>query len=340
MLIRHGEFYLGEGDREALEALAVDEAYVRRRYDAVKLLLQPNPVGTARQVAGRFGVSRRTVQRWMARYRARGLGGLREDSRRPRRIRRKVTAEDEAALLTIRRRTGFGPNRIKALLDAARRHDPEARTYSKRTIHKVLQRHGIVEAQRKALRAWRTFEWGRPRDLVQLDLTALGPVPIATAVDDHSRRLWADPMEAETDDEVFAWMEGRVPRFRNLLTDNGSQFDRANGRAREYCYAAGTRHIWATKGHPQTLGKVSRAQQDLKAPSSWRGGRTARTWGARCPPTWGSTTTHASTAGRGRRPSSGRAASKIPPGCSGSPTPSAWRTSSSGWRPTHEGRGV
>ncbi len=264
MLIRHGEFYLGEGDREALEALAVDEAYVRRRYDAVKLLLQPNPVGTARQVAGRFGVSRRTVQRWMARYRARGLGGLREDSRRPRRIRRKVTAEDEAALLAIRRRTGFGPDRIKALLDAARRHDPEARTYSKRTIHKVLQRHGIVEAQRKALRAWRTFEWGRPRDLVQLDLTALGPVPIATAVDDHSRRLWADPMEAETDDEVFAWMEGRVPRFRNLLTDNGSQFDRANGRAREYCYAAGTRHIWATKGHPQTLGKVSRAQQDLK----------------------------------------------------------------------------
>jgi transposase InsO family protein len=59
-------------------------------------------------------------------------------------------------------------------------------------------------------------------------------------------------------------MEGRLPRFRNLLTDNGSQFDRANGRARAYCHASGTHHIWSTPGHPQTLGKVGRVQKDLK----------------------------------------------------------------------------
>lgn len=264
MLIRRGEFYLGERDPDVLEALSQDEGYVRRRYEAVKLLLQPGPTVNARQVAERFGVSRRTVQRWIARYRERGVDGLRMGSKRPHRISRKVTPEDEAAIVAIRERTGFGPDRIKVLLETARRMDPRANTYSKRTILKVLQRHGLVESQRKALQAWRTFEWGRPRDLVQLDLTELGPFSIATAVDDHSRRLWASLLEAATDEEVFSWMESLVPRFRNLLTDNGSQFDRANGRARAYCCAEGTRHIWATKGHPQTLGKVSRAQRDLK----------------------------------------------------------------------------
>jgi transposase InsO family protein len=80
----------------------------------------------------------------------------------------------------------------------------------------------------------------------------------------HARLGGRAPLQAETDREVFAWMEGRLPRFRNLLTDNGSQFDRANGRARAYCHASGTHHIWSTPGHPQTLGKVGRVQKDLK----------------------------------------------------------------------------
>jgi hypothetical protein len=184
-------------------------------------------------------------------------------SRRPHRIRRKVTLEDEAAVVAIRRRTGLGPARIKLLLDASRRHDPSASTYSQTTIAKVLRRHGLVEERRRRLRACESFEWSRPRDLVQLDLTLVGPHLVATALDDHSRRLWVTLLEEGTDEEIFAWMES-LPRFRNLLTDNGSQFSRSNGRARAYCQANGTRHIWATPGHPETLGKDSRAQLDLK----------------------------------------------------------------------------
>jgi len=262
VLIRKGEFFLSHEDYESLQALGPADGYVRRRYEAVKLLLQPSPPFPVGTVARRFGVSRRTVQRWMARYRALGVPGLRMGSRRPKTIVRKMTPEDEAAIVAIRERTGLGPDRIKVLLETARRTN--CVTYSKRTILKVLQRHGLVESQRRTLQAWRTFEWGHPRDLVQLDLTELGPWSLATAIDDHSRRLWASLLEDATDREVFAWMEGRLPRFRNLLTDNGSQFDRANGRARAYCHAYGTHHIWSTPGHPQTLGKVGRVQKDLK----------------------------------------------------------------------------
>ena len=263
VLIRRGEFFLSHEDYETIQSLGERDGYVRRRYEAVKMLLQPSPPFPVGTIAHRFGVSRRTVQRWMARYRALGVPGLRMGSRRPKTIVRRMTERDEAAIVAIRKRTGLGPDRIKVLLEAARRADGGT-AYSKRTIFKVLQRHGLVESQRKKLQAWRTFEWGHPRDLVQLDFTELGPHALATAIDDHSRRLWASPLEAETDREVFAWMEGRLPRFRNLLTDNGSQFDRANGRARAYCHASGTHHIWSTPGHPQTLGKVSRAQRDLK----------------------------------------------------------------------------
>lgn len=263
MLIVGGKFYLSREDYEALEALGPEEGYVRRRYTAVKLLLQPGTPFKVGRVADRFGISRRTLHRWMARYRASGVHGLRMASRRPHRIHRKVTPEDEAAMVAIRERTGLGPARIKVLLDAARRHDPEARTYSQTTVAKVLRRHGLVEAHRRQLKAWRSFEWSRPRELVQLDLTEVGPHAVATALDDHSRRLWACLLEAPTDQEVFAWMEG-LPRFQNLLTDDGPQFDRANGRARAYCHDAGTHHIWSSPGHPQTVGKLSRAQRDLK----------------------------------------------------------------------------
>lgn len=263
VLIQRGEFYLSHEDYEALHSLDDREGYVRRRYEAVKMLLQPNPPFPVGTTAQRFGVSRRTVQRWMARYRALGVPGLRMGSKRPRTVVRKMTEEDEAAIVAIRRRTGLGPDRIKVLLETAHRVRGGI-TYSKRTILKVLQRHGLVASQRKTLQAWRTFAWGRPRDLVQLDFTELGPHALATAIDDHSRRLWASVLEQDTDREVFAWMEGRVPRFRNLLTDNGPQFDRANGRARAYCHASGTHHIWSTPYHPQTMGKVGRVQRDLK----------------------------------------------------------------------------
>nr|MDO8081497.1 hypothetical protein [Candidatus Freyarchaeota archaeon] len=84
-------------------------------------------------------------------------------------------------------------------------------------------------------------------------------------LDDHSRRRWGTVLEEATDDQVYDWMDGNVPDFEHLLTDNGTQMDRMNRRAGRYCTKHGTKHIWASPHHPQTLGKIGRVQRELKS---------------------------------------------------------------------------
>ncbi|MEX2723144.1 MAG: hypothetical protein Q6366_005500 [Candidatus Freyarchaeota archaeon] len=71
-------------------------------------------------------------------------------------------------------------------------------------------------------------------------------------------------LQEATDDQIYDWMDENVPSFEHLLTDNGVQMNRVNRRAGQYCRKHGTKHIWAS-AHPQTLGKISRAQKELKA---------------------------------------------------------------------------
>jgi transposase InsO family protein len=54
-------------------------------------------------------------------------------------------------------------------------------------------------------------------------------------------------------------------RYDNLLTDNGSQFSRANAEMRKYCDEwLNEKQIWSSIHHPQTLGKLSVFQKGLK----------------------------------------------------------------------------
>jgi hypothetical protein len=54
-------------------------------------------------------------------------------------------------------------------------------------------------------------------------------------------------------------------RYDNLLTDNGTQFNRKNKVIREYCEThINEKHIWTSIHHPQTLGKLSAFQKGLK----------------------------------------------------------------------------
>lgn len=54
-------------------------------------------------------------------------------------------------------------------------------------------------------------------------------------------------------------------RYDNLLTDNGSQFNRKNHVIRKYCEDhINEKHIWTSIHHPQTMGKLSSFQKGLK----------------------------------------------------------------------------
>lgn len=117
------------------------------------------------------------------------------------------------------------------------------------------------------MREYTFFEWGKPDDLIQADLTRFNGVPLLTVEDDHSRKGWALRLENELDDTVVAGMkELHGWKYANLLTDNGSQFSRRNSVMKEYCEEYLTeKHIWSSVHHPQTLGKLSAFQKGLKS---------------------------------------------------------------------------
>lgn len=262
MIVWKGKLYF---NREDVDLLKKEKKYVQKRYQAVAFCLQPVSPMTRREAAGRYGVSKRTIKRWIKRYRTAGILGLRKHSTRPHKIKRKVTPQDEALIVELRKRTGLGPRRIWELLKASRANQPHKESYSPTTIRNVLIRTCTVKVRKREKKVFKSFDWEKPLKCAQMDLTEIDGYPILIVLDDHSRRRWGTVLEEATDDQIYDWMDGNVPEFEHLLTDNGTQMDRVNRRAAQYCAEHGTKHIWASLHHPQTLGKISRAQKELKA---------------------------------------------------------------------------
>lgn len=77
-----------------LRRVLVELSVVEQRYQAV---LQVLSGASVTEVAGRFGVSRQAVHRWLGWYREQGLSGLADRSSRPRRSPTQTPAEPVAA---------------------------------------------------------------------------------------------------------------------------------------------------------------------------------------------------------------------------------------------------
>ena len=108
---------------------------------------------------------------------------------------------------------------------------------SKTTAYNILVRHSLVDAEKKLIKEYKSFERDKPNELLQADLTRFNGLPILTMEDDHSRKLWVTRLDNETDDNVVDAMKRLLPdqKYGSLLTDNGSQFNRKNSTMRRYC---------------------------------------------------------------------------------------------------------
>src|SRR6059036_2476992 len=82
-----------------------------QRYEAVRAVLADGE--TVTDVAARFGVSRKTVHQWLARYEAGGLDALADRSHRPRSCPHQMSAAVEVALVELRvAHPSWGPRRL------------------------------------------------------------------------------------------------------------------------------------------------------------------------------------------------------------------------------------
>lgn len=95
------------GDTPGMRELSVAE----QRYQAVLAVIRDGE--TVTDVAARFGVSRKTVHVWLAKYEAGGLENLGDRSHRPRSCPHQIAGGVEAAIARMRSsHPSWGPRRI------------------------------------------------------------------------------------------------------------------------------------------------------------------------------------------------------------------------------------
>jgi len=259
MIIVQGEVYLKECH---IDIIKKESELVRKRYHAVVRTPVSDIIRITRQeAADMIDRSRRQLQRIVKRYREEGIRGLRFRSKRPHTVSNKTPVEIENRIINVRKATGFGSeqlaNIVNESLNVERRYDKHV---NKTTAYNILTRHSLVDAEKKMIKEYKSFERDRPDELLQADLTRFNGVPILTIEDDHSRKLWAARLDNETDDNVVDGMKRLLhnQKYDSLLTDNGSsQFSRKNSTIRKYCdqYLTG-KHIWTSIHHPQTMGNL------------------------------------------------------------------------------------
>jgi len=233
---------------------------------------------TPKVVAETAGVCPRTVRKWVARYRAEGLAGLRDRSSRPRRLHRPTSQEIVTRVEALRRERRPASHIAKEV------------GVSPATVSRVLRRLGLNKL--KALEPAepvRRYERETPGELIHIDIKKLGKFNrtghritgdrtgqsnsrgvgweyVHLAIDDHSRVAYSEILPDEKRRSCLRFLFNALRFFRahgvrvhRVMTDNGTSF-------RSYRYAKALRmlkikHIRTKPYTPKTNGKAERLVQ-------------------------------------------------------------------------------
>jgi transposase InsO family protein len=219
-----------------------------------------------------FGISRPTGYLWRQRYRQSGsLTRIAERSRRPQRSPARTASWKEQRVVALRRQTGWGAKKLQVLL-----HEEEQLPLAVRTIHRVLQRHGLISEDAHGPAPGR-FERSEPNQLWQMDSKGKYPLkdgechPLSI-LDDHSRYavgLYALPELSGARAHPFlidTFRRYGVPQA--MLMDRGSLWWSAwNGwgltKLSVRLIEQGIQLLYGRVRHPQTQGKVERFHRTL-----------------------------------------------------------------------------
>lgn len=221
----------------------------------------------------RYGISRKTGYKWLARAQL-GSTDVQDRSRRPSSSPRRTAPGVEAHVLTVRQRFPFyGGRKIRYRLLREGLERPPAAS----TITAILYRNGLLSGDRRRTRNWQRFEEAAPNALWQMDFKGHFPLsrgrchPL-TVLDDHSRFcicLTACPDEQGT--TVRKHLTAAFQRYglpERMLMDNGGPWGSAgqglHTRFTAWLIRLGVTVSHARPLHPQTQGKDERFHRTLK----------------------------------------------------------------------------
>ena len=248
-----------------------------QRYQAVLAVISDGE--TVTDVAARFGVHRKTVHGWLARYESDGLEGLADRSHRPRSCPHQIGAEVETVVATMRSsHPAWGPRRL--VFEMARAGVEPVPSES--AVYRALVRLNLIDpsGRRRRDRRWRRWERGLPMELWQMDV--VGGFVLAdgrrakalTGVDDHSRFcISAHLMVRESSRNVCDGLASALRAYGvpgQILTDNGKVFTgRFNHPPVEVlfdriCRENGIEHLHTQPRSPTTTGKIERFHRALR----------------------------------------------------------------------------
>jgi transposase InsO family protein len=242
-----------------------------RRLEMVQDVVDHKPTLKASAVA--HGVSVPTVRKWVGRYLAQGVAGLRDASSRPRVSPRAIAPATALSIVELRRRF-LTQTRIARSLRVS------ASTVSRVLRRAQLSRWSDLAPSEPIVR----YEHEHPGDLVHIDTKKLGRIErmghritgdrrdsfnragweyLFVAVDDHARLGFTQMKPNERGSCAAAFLHASVKYFaqlgvtvRRVLTDNGSAF--RSKRFAATCRQLGVRHLFTRAYRPQTNGKAER----------------------------------------------------------------------------------
>jgi transposase InsO family protein len=228
---------------------------------------------TPEAAARAAGVCPRTARKWLARFKAEGIEGLKDRSSRPHRLRQPTPPAVVIKVEALRRQRWTG-KQIAAEL-----------AISPATVSRILARLGLNRlAALEPIEPIRRYERDHPGELIHIDIKKLGRFEqvghritgdrkgnsrgagwefVHVSVDDASRVAFSQILLDEKKGSAVAFLKAAVAYYQNLgvtavavMTDNGPCYrSKAFGKA---CRDLGLRHIRTRPYTPKTNGKAER----------------------------------------------------------------------------------
>ena len=211
-----------------------------------------------------YDVNNRTLQRWMHRLDYEDSWDLKDKSKRPKIIHRKINYEIEKKVLMIRKKTGWGENKICNYFP----------NLSHKSINKILRKHKLTNPQNRKKQRIKYIRWQRkhPNSLWQIDHSdqKIEDKWAVSVIDDCSRKSLAFvPVNRVTTDVVIKIIDSLIKLYgkpKQILTDNGGAYGLKSKHSRfdRKLKFRGIEHIRGAVHSPTTQGKVERLFQTFK----------------------------------------------------------------------------
>ena len=225
--------------------------------------------------ARKFDTTAKTVGKWVKRFRAEGVDGLRDRSSRPLSLPGQTAPATCAAIEALRRQRQTG-KQIAAAVGV-----------SPATVSRVLRRLGLNRlSSLEPAEPVRRYEREHPGELIHIDIKKLGKFNqvghritgdrrgqsndrgvgwefVHVCIDDHSRVAFSQILPDEKADSAVSFLKAAVAYYASLgvtvtrvMTDNGSCYKAF--AFRDACRAHGLKHIRTRPYTPKTNGKAER----------------------------------------------------------------------------------